>query len=164
LKIISDATDLRKPVEVVDSSLNRILAERAFKPGEKPPEIIPVYSLMGTPVSTARNITTLYSRIKAGKTAVMGAMIASTIPGEGPDLFGFSSQNPDQKLVLAFDTEQDPADHWAGIERMLRRAGVTEAPRWFRSYWLLGLKAKEAWRVVTQTLRIVRNEFPGIHS
>ncbi len=136
-------------------------AARLFNPAIEPPQLRAVYTLDGKPICTPGNLTTTNAPVKTGKSAVMGAMIAATMP-EGVaiatetharDTLGFCSANPEGKLLFHFDSEQSPEDHWWLIHRALKRAGLANPPAWLLSYCLTGLSAPEAWCFVKRTLR-----------
>lgn len=143
----------------------RLLQERLFNPARRPPGINTVFSLNGVTICTPGNLTTITSAIKTGKSAVIGAMCASTMPyRENSDLLGFKSQNPENKAVIHFDSEQSPDDHWHHVDLTLRRAGIREAPPWFYSYCLTGLVSKKAKQCVIEAVRQASDHHPGIHS
>jgi hypothetical protein len=122
-----------------------------------------VYHLNGIPVATRGNLVAITAEAKTGKTAVIGAMIASSFFDAG-DTLGFASANPEGHALVHFDTEQSEAAHFTCIERAMRRARQAVPPPWLRSYWLSGLSAPECFRLVKQALRDAMEEFKGIHS
>ena len=107
----------------------------ASKPPEKP---ITVLSLKGVQICTLGNISNIQGPAKSAKSTVLGAMVASVLKAmlrEGPDsgdcaeTLAFSSDAPKLKderetVILHFDTEQSPYDHYGQVMRMLARAGV----------------------------------------
>jgi hypothetical protein len=103
--------------------------------------------------------------VKTGKSAVVGAMVASAMAGEDSGCtLGFTSCNPKKLALLSFDSEQSPDDHWHQNARALRRAGLQEPPPWLYSYCLTGLGSKRAWECVKEAIRIAADQHVGVHS
>jgi hypothetical protein len=103
--------------------------------------------------------------VKTGKSAVVGAMVASAMAGEDSGCtLGFTSCNPKKLALLSFDSEQSPDDHWHQNARALRRAGLQEPPSWLYSYCLTGLGSKRAWECVKEAIRIAADQHGGVHS
>jgi hypothetical protein len=138
------------------------LAERAFHFACRPADVVPVFNLCGNPVSTAGNLTSIVSQAKTGKSAVVQAMFAAAISPdpEGRDFLGFTSANPERLAILHLDTEQAPADHWHGVERACRRAGLIEPPEWLLSFYLTGLMPNQAWRAAQEAIRRAASHSP----
>jgi hypothetical protein len=92
---------------------------------------VPTFSLKGQSISTPGNLTSIFSQAKAGKSAVVGAMIAAIMAPQGTDgdFLGWSAiPNKDGAAVVHFDTEQSPADHEQIILTALKRAKLKEPP------------------------------------
>lgn len=142
------------------------IERRRFIPSLNPPQIRPVFSIQGIPICTPGNLTTIVAAAKTGKTAVVGAMLASVIAAENSsaDTLGFQSRNREGKAVLHFDTEQSVDDHWHLITRSMRRASVNELPPWFFSYCLTGFEALKAREAVYLATKNACDAFKGIHS
>lgn len=105
-----------------------------------PPE--PVYALNGQCFATEGNFTVFSALSKAGKSAVTGAIIASTLPGTG-DTLGFSSGNSAKKALICIDTEQSDYHHDKKLTAALKRKGFGlhgdyETPDWVAPYALAG--------------------------
>jgi hypothetical protein len=146
-------------------SLDTLLAQRRFKADVEPPALRPVYTLAGQPVSTPGNLTTISSAIKTGKSAVIGAMAASTMQHRhDADLLGFKSANPEGKALLWFDSEQSPDDFWHCVARAVRRAGLQQPPPWLRAFCLTGLGYQRSWECIKAATRVAATECHGIHS
>ena len=112
-----------------------ILDSRRFDVSNEPDRPEPVLSLNTFDILTPGNIANIQAQPKAGKTAAIGAIIASTIKGDG-DTLGFSARNDKGFAVIHFDTEQSPFDHFNLIKRAMRRINVESVPKWLRSYCL----------------------------
>ena len=140
------------------------LTARLYKkdPNRKRPEAR--YKLNGIPTSTPGNISTYSAQSKVGKTAAMGALVASTYAVPGSDCLGFESSNPNGHAVIVFDTEQSIFDHAEGFERALRRAQVANAPPWVLSYCLTGFLAGDIRCAIRLALERGKQKFGGVHS
>jgi hypothetical protein len=148
-----------------DGEVLRLLKEREFNPHIEPPPLRPIYTLVGIPISTPANLTSITSAIKTGKSAVVGAMAAAAMPhNQDADLLGFASSNPKDMALLWFDSEQSPDDFWHGVYRSVKRAGLREPPPWLHAYCLTGLGCKRAWECVTEATKAGADLHGGIHS
>src|SRR5262245_22815004 len=117
-----------------EAQLEQALAVRLFDFAKPPPPVVPVYTLGGIVVCTPGNLTVINAPVKAGKTALVGAFMASTIKHDtAGDTLGVESSNPHGHALIHLDTEQSIEDHWAGVARALKRAGRVNAPPWLLS-------------------------------
>ncbi|MDD5141517.1 MAG: AAA family ATPase [Verrucomicrobiales bacterium] len=142
--------------------IDRITA-RIYSPQAKPIEPAPRYSIANTQLCTPGNLTTLSAQAKAGKSAAIGAMMASTFARD-TDCLGFTSTNPHGHAVVHLDTEQCPFDHWQLIQRALRRARVDTAPEWLRSFCLTGFSADDVRSAIRVSMDDAKKQFGGVHS
>lgn len=163
--IVQHAVEALGEVHRVEDGTAELLSKRQFNPDIVPPPIRPIYTLGGSVVSTPGNLTTITAAIKAGKTAVIGAMMAAPMAGDNPgDMLGFSSSNPNGFALLHFDSEQSPDDHWHVVNRALKRSGLTKPPSWFYSYCLTGLGYRRGWECFTAAVRDAGDRHGGIIS
>ncbi len=166
----------REPVAAINAVLRSAICEgeaakrvldlldaREFNPAVKPKDSPAVFSLNGVDICTPGNLTAITSGVKTGKTAFLGAMVASVMAGESRDTLSVKSSNPEGRAVLRYDTEQSAFDHWTGDDRALRRAGVTR-PLWFHSYYVAGLSVRELVIALTANLKRMDKAHGGIHS
>lgn len=137
---------------------------RIFSPDSRPVEPIPRFYLAGTPICTPGNLTAISAQAKAGKSAAIGAMLASTFATDGAECLGFTSANPDGLAVVHLDTEQSLFDHWTGIQRAIKRARVESAPPWLMSYCLTGFSHADVRASIRALLELGRKTFGGVHS
>lgn len=160
-------TALREAIQTGDKKAGLFdkLAARKFNIHVRPPEIQPRYFIGTTPVSTAGNITAISAGIKSGKSSFIGAMLAATMANEDSgDCLGVVSRNTDGLGVIHLDTEQSVEDHFALIERALRRAGLNEPPSWLQSYCMTGFSVTELALCLDILVEQAAKEFSGIHS
>jgi hypothetical protein len=141
-----DPTEVLREIQsLVDStqsgSLASQLADRAFDAAIVPDKPVPILRVNGKDVLSEGNLLNVQAQLKAGKTAVIGAMIAAIFPAArlGADTLGFSAENTEGLAVIHFDTEQSRFDHDSLIRRSLARAGLKEPPDWFYSYSITDL-------------------------
>lgn len=147
-------------------TLAEIYATHRFDQSKKPPEAKSVYRVLEVTICTGGNLTAITAQAKAGKTAFLGAMIASALTEcqSGADTFGIFSENPNELALLHFDTEQSPFDHYEVVATALKRAQVEEKPDWLQSFWLKGTEAKAIQRLVKEIIVKESGERGGIHS
>lgn len=120
---------------------------RRFDLAKPPPAPVPRFFINGKAVCTPGNLSNIIAQAKAGKTSVISAAIAAVIVAEfgltDRDCLGITATPPGGFVVLHFDTEQSPHDHFELLRRTLNRAGIAEQPPWLFSYGLAGFSAKE---------------------
>lgn len=129
-----------------------------------PPE--PLYMLNGQCWATEGNFSVFSALSKAGKSAVSGSIVVSTLPGEG-DTMGFTSSNIGGKALVCIDTEQSDYHHDKKMAIAMKRKGYgpwgTRAiPDWVAPYALAGEVLDVTWLEA-----IMWSEFHrcgGIHS
>lgn len=136
---------------------------------ENPPtKPVPVIYLKGQQICTAGNLTVLSAQVKAGKSAVIGSMLASLMAVEKRttthlDLLGFTGQKPGGKAVVLFDTEQSPYDACSLVKRATDRAGVERLPNNFRCYHLADIYTPQRRQFLTAELKRAEETCGGIH-
>lgn len=132
-------------------SIDERIAGLWFDPHKPPPDEPVLVTIAGTPCATPGNITTITAQKKSGKTAFLSAIVAAAISERG-DTLGVKAFNPENKLVLHFDTEQSAMDHWKICDSILRRAQLTESVI-FKSLCLTSLPILERRAVVHYVIR-----------
>jgi len=141
----------------------RILPARAFDLQNPPPIAEPIFSIGRASILTPGNLAVVGAQAKAGKSAFIGAMLASAMSSKG-DTLGCISQNPKGHALIHFDTEQSPADHHNLVATALRRADVEEPPPWLRSYRIFDLPIPDRLTALEEELSFCARKFGGIHS
>jgi hypothetical protein len=151
-------------------ALATLLECRIFDPARPPAAPEAVLSLDGKCVATPENFMVVQAKVKAGKTAVLGAIMAATMevaapatPGAARDCLGFTASNPRGHAVVHFDTEQSRYHHHLLIARALQRGGRTEPPPWLRSYYLKGMSVAQRLEALRCELRRAQRACGGIH-
>lgn len=118
-------------VEAVEAAL----ASRSFDLSNPPAVPVPLLRLGEHVICTPGNISNIQAPAKAGKSAVVGAIMAAVFDGcrQGSDTLGFLAENPAGKALIHLDTEQSRHDHHALVLRSLSRARLDAPPGWFIS-------------------------------
>jgi hypothetical protein len=161
-------------VDFTDLDARRIHLE------QPPPQPVPVFSLLSQQISTAGNLTVISAQAKGGKSAVVGAMIASIMAAAAPkaeddddeipdwelaqDLLGFTAAAHGGRAVVLFDTEQSPYDAWSLVQRSAQRAGVFSMPACFRGYSLADVSTERRRAFLAAEMQRAQQECGGIHS
>jgi hypothetical protein len=129
--------------------LSQILEEGFLGSIQTPPPSCPVIlrHSNGRTLGEAGNIMTIEGLQKAGKSAVLSAILGAAVAPEDSvgDFFGF--EVPEREgFVIHFDCEQSPKDRFRLIEIAVRlRAGLDEIPPCLRSHSLLQATAADRW-------------------
>lgn len=161
---VRDAIDNAVPVTTpATEQIAATLAAVRFDFHNPPPHSPPIFKLGDAKIATAGNLGGIQAQAKAGKTAVLGAMLAAPMEPTG-DVLGFVSENPRGLALVHFDTEQSRADHDAVIRRALFRAGRDEPPPWLRSYCVTGMTLKDRKAALLFEIERASIECSGIHS
>ncbi len=163
-----DVSDIVKQIAALDNQpsekIQHLLAERAFNHAERPEKPTPLFSLLSVPICTAGNISNVQAPAKAGKSAVLESMIGSAIKPswQNADTLSFTAENPDQRALIHFDTEQSRFDADSLIRRAIRRADVEEPPAWFHSYSLADLSIAERRECLRYSMQTASAKHGGI--
>jgi hypothetical protein len=141
-----------------------LLKPRRFNFDNSPPRPLPVFNLGAQVISTVGNLTNIQALPKAGKSAVLSAMIAAVMNGnrQGPDTLGFAAENSEGKALVHFDTEQSAFDHDQLVRRALKRAKVGEPPPWLMSYCVTDLTIPERKQALGDALQRATREHGGV--
>lgn len=129
-----------------------------FNPEEVLEDREPTLTLAGRTICSPGNISTVAGLPKAGKSAVVGAVLATLIssyPDDCLDCLGFVGNNPKGLPVIHFDCEHSKADYHKFMDGVLKRSGLSRKtfPRKkFLSYHLKTLSAEQ--RVAMMKRRI----------
>lgn len=145
-----------------------VLDARRIDLAKPPPKPVPVIYLMEQQICTAGNLTALAAQVKAGKSAVIGAMLATSMPVDEsitapPDLLGFTGRAHGGKAVVLFDTEQSPHDAWSLVKRAAARVGRNKLPDNFRCYNLADISIRQRRQFLTAELKRAEETCGGIH-
>lgn len=145
-----------------ESLLNR-LKSRRFSPDAEFLKPDPRFFLGSVTVCTAGNLTTISGQVKQGKSAAIGAMMASPFAKQDCDCLGFSSSNPNEFALLHIDSEQAPYDHSELVKRLSGRS-QKPIPPWLQSYCLTGYQADDIRCAIPILMAQARKDFGGVHS
>lgn len=129
-----------------------LLDARAFSLGSAPPKPKLRVWLGGSQIATSGNLSALIAQAKAGKSTVVGAIIAAFLGADEDEAFGFKAANAEGYAVLHFDTEQSNWDSDQLIRRAMARAHTNTLPAWFQSYRLAGLQPKQVRECINRAI------------
>lgn len=143
-----------------------LLEGRSYDPNNQAPKPTPVLTAKGTTICTPGNLTTFYAQSKVGKTATVGAAIASSMvtPEQEIDCLGFHSSNYEGYAVIHIDTEQSRYDYEQMVRNICIRAKRKEPPPWLMTYHLTGLEATQCRTIIKTLLRLAVRRFKKVHS
>lgn len=154
-----------------DAELRQKLALRRFSLASPPEEPVPILTLAGETILTPGNLANIQAQAKAGKTAVLGGMLAAVLSKTRPisdisnlsgDFLGFCGPEEAGKFILYIDTEQSRFDHHSCVCRILRRAGLQDAPPNFLSYSLVDVSVAERRRGLQLLLEERSRAYDGV--
>lgn len=159
------AEELRSPSTFTDT-VRAKLSGTMFDPMQALQAPPAVYKLDGKIIATKGNISVLKGPEKAGKSAVIGAALASAISAGDPevDTLGFTTSNAEGHLVLHIDCEQSQYHHALMMHKVMRRARVEKLPEWINSHGLRGFSTHELRSAIEILMADGAQRFGGIHS
>ena len=130
-----------------------------------PPEPVTILRFKEQAIATQGNLFMIYAQAKAGKTAVLGAILAAAMPGDDwCDTFSLTiAPNEHQHAIIHFDCEQSPWDHYQIINSARRRAKREELPTWIRSYCLTTFSKAQRMAALRAELQRAGAECGGIY-
>lgn len=156
-----DLTAVEKEIE----RLNQLLHQGYLGSIKTPPPPCPLILTTedGKILGEAGNLVTIEGLMKAGKSAVLSAIIGAAIapPGSRGDFFGFEVPPTEritfpvfgfdvpvlEGIILHFDCEQSPKDHHRLIDIAVRkRAGLDEIPHNLVSHSFLHIDIEDRWK------------------
>lgn len=143
---------------------NENISDLLYDPSKDIEKPVPIYTAAGTTICTPGNLTTFRSQAKAGKTAIIGAMIAAAcdVEGSANDTLGFRGVNTEGHAVLCFDTEQSRYDWQQMIKTAMRRVKLARPPKWLLCYHLTGKSAIQARKIIDKAIVKAKKDFGGI--
>ncbi len=146
------------------TSIADTLAVRAFDFDSPPEKPAPRFRLADMPLCTPGNLMNIQAPPKAGKTAVMEAMLASAFNDnrQGADTLGFSAENSQGLALVHIDTEQSRYDHDQLVRRACRRVRVARPPEWFHSYSIADFDITERREALRYAIAEGNEEHSGI--
>ena len=149
-------------IETTGTSLIEELERRAFDVTKPPPDEPAIIEVAGTKQATGGNLFCISGPAGTAKTAVSGALMASSMGDDERDYLGFRLNNEAGKAVIRFDFEQSRGDFHRTDELVLRRAGIKTPPPWYGSYLLTGVDPARAFRLIRAAINQAAKRHGGI--
>ena len=161
-EIVADI--LREKAEADDQAAGDLLAKldaRRFNFLSPPPRLPAIFTMRDMAVATPGNITVVQAKVKAGKTALISAMLAAALNPEAAEemTLGVRSVGAAGRAVVHFDCEQSNDDHDSLIRLTLRRAGIEEEPANLRSYCLTDIDPRDRFAMLRLELERIGDAF-----
>ena len=130
-----------------------------------PPAAQVIVSVNDVPLGTQGNLLCVTGGEGTGKSNYVAALIAGAIRQQDAriDTLGVSvSDNPDEKAVLFYDTEQSEVQLHKNINNLLRRGKRLTMPAHFKAYCLTGMSRKERLQAIVQSMDRYHYQYGGI--
>ncbi len=161
---VADFDEAPIPPPLESDDLDSILVARKYAQAAPPPRTDPVLWVGETGIAKPGDLVVVQAKVKAGKSAVLGAMMASIMGrhDQGHDYLGWRGDNPLELPLLHFDTEQSPEDHYDLIERARIRAGLEEAPQWLHSFCLTDVSLAKRRQLIFHCADKLFKEYGGL--
>jgi hypothetical protein len=137
------------------------LVVRRFDLNKPPEKAEPRIFLKGQGICAAGNLMVITGQAKAGKSALVGAILSSMLDNQEHLSIGMAP-NHNAFGVIHFDTEQSRYDHYQLIVKAMNRAAVSHVPDWIRSYSLADLPTVKRRQALASEMTAARREHHGI--
>ena len=137
------------------------LVARRFDLSKPPEKAEPRIFLKGQGICAAGNLMVITGQAKAGKSALVGAILSSLLDNQEHLSIGVAP-NHNAFGVIHFDTEQSRYDHYQLIVKAMKRASMSNLPDWIRSYCLADLPTVKRRQALAAEMSVVRREHHGI--
>lgn len=141
------------------------MAEQVAFDFDDPPERPdPILKLGDDIICTPGNISNIQGPSKAGKSAVIDAILAACMsqPWIPVDTLGFTAARPEGRAVVHFDTEQSAFDHDGLIRRAYERANRRDRAVMLHSYCLTGMEPTTCWDFLEQRVKAAAEDHNGV--
>lgn len=134
---------------------------------DKPPQApVPIITINDVTIGSPGNLLCVAGSEGSGKTNYLGGILSGAIKPVGTrvDTLGTTVQeNPDQKAVLLYDTEQSEFQLYKNLNYILHRADLKRPPAWFKSFCLVGIGRNERMKLILESMDRFYYEYGGIH-
>lgn len=141
------------PPEVLREKYLNSLLTTLENPPPKPRVVISAND--GCIIAETGGVVTIEGQQKSGKTAVIGAILASAIAGpdsEG-DFLGLRITPEPESLILHFDCEQSKGQHWRLIKTAItQRAELLDIPPRLKTANLLDVPQGDRWKLIEEAI------------
>jgi len=146
------------------SPIGAMADQVAFDFDDPPERPEPILKLGDDCICTPGNISNIQGPSKAGKSAVIDAILAACMkePWIAADTLGFTAERPAGRAVVHFDTEQSEFDHDGLIRRAYGRANRRDKAAWLHSYCLTGLEPGTCWDFLERRVRAAAEDHNGV--
>jgi hypothetical protein len=148
--------DKDKILQDLDSTLFNL-----DKPHAKPPAVI---HSIGNMIASPGNLVCAMGPSKGGKSGLAGSWIAGAIRPEGAIVDSIHDiERSNGKLVAHYDCEQSPWNHYAFNEAVLKKAGLTSTPDYYKSYSLRTIDVKDRQEALIRSIQRDSLKCGGVH-
>ncbi|PKO95542.1 MAG: topoisomerase [Bacteroidetes bacterium HGW-Bacteroidetes-7] len=130
-----------------------------------PPQSKMVVSVNDVPLGTQGNLLCITGGEGTGKSNYVGSIISGCIISEerSIDCLGNTvSLNYKSKAVLLYDTEQSEVQLYKNCSTIIKRAGLTSMPNFFKAYSLTGMSRKQRLQSIVESMDKFYHQFGGI--
>lgn len=145
LEGLSDEEAKAVIVSLLIHPIDVALAARRFDLAKPPRRTDPVLFIGDRGIAKAGDLVVISAQVKAGKSAMLGAMIGCLMGSSrlDCDFLGVRGSNPNAWPLIHFDTEQNEEDYYDLLARSIARAKLNDQPTWLYSYWLTDVPTKK---------------------
>ena len=161
---LNNETESPKVGPQFSEKVQRLIMESGFDQEKKIKKPQSLISINGSLIASLGNVSVISGENKAGKSSVIGAIIAGAISDEPMDTIGITvAKNTNQKAIIHIDTEQPKYDHYWMNSSILKRAKLEKKPQGYYSFAWIGKKPSELVKNMELTCKDMNMMHGGIH-
>ena len=156
--------------EIIDGMDMSELDACSYDHAHPPEPPVPVFKIKGQVLASTGDLVSVQGQYKAGKSALLSAMIAGGICDENycgafVDLLGLECKPSTGKAIIHFDTEQSRHDHDNVVRTAIRRAEMEEEgpPPFLLSYRTRSFRTPSRFPYLCACMERASRDFGGIY-
>jgi hypothetical protein len=126
----------------------------------------PLISINDVTIGTEGNLLCITGAEGSGKTNYLGGILSGAIKpmGANIDTLGTSIRaNTKERAVLLYDTEQSEFQLYKNVSYILKRAGRTRPPDYYKAICLMGISRNERMSLILESMDSYYYQYGGIH-
>jgi energy-coupling factor transporter ATP-binding protein EcfA2 len=126
----------------------------------------PLISINDVTIGTEGNLLCITGAEGSGKTNYLGGILSGVIKPLGTtiDTLGTSIRaNTKERAVLLYDTEQSEYQLYKNVSYILKRAGRTRPPDYYKAICLMGISRNERMNLILESMDSYYYQYGGIH-
>jgi energy-coupling factor transporter ATP-binding protein EcfA2 len=126
----------------------------------------PLISINDVTIGTEGNLLCITGAEGSGKTNYLGGILSGAIKPLGATIDTLGTiirANTKERAVLLYDTEQSEYQLYKNVSYILKRAGRTRPPDYYKAICLMGISRNERMNLILESMDSYYYQYGGIH-